>query len=387
MFDALRDLGIRRRTDDKVIAGVCSGLAIRLGVDPVVTRVAFVLLSILGGAGVTIYLVAWALLPNDRNELPLERAVRHGDGGSLVLVVIAALSLFEGSWWGFPWGVGGGWRFPWGLVLTGLFIWWLYQRSLDRPHADQRVSNQQPGPPPAARPPSAEPGPAASVPGGSPTPSPYLAVSKPRRRSGGPLMALIAFGLALVTYGSLIWMGSELDWTGSHQAIAMAGSLIAMGLLLVGLGLAGWRAGFVSFLAVLLAITAWSSSIVPTGIHFGGGIGDQTWAPTTVTSDTNYDLGAGGGVLDLSLLPTEGLSEARIPAYVGIGDLKVIVPADLTVRVVGHVGLGEILQPGENDGQGKGGADVSRSFAVGDGPTEVVVDAGVGIGQITVVKE
>ena len=43
-FGALRSIGIRRRTHNKWIAGVCSGLADRLGIDPVIVRVALVLL-------------------------------------------------------------------------------------------------------------------------------------------------------------------------------------------------------------------------------------------------------------------------------------------------------------------------------------------------------
>ena len=200
-------------------------------------------------------------------------------------------------------------------------------------------------------------------------------------------MALLAIGLALLTYGTLSWMGAELDWVGDHRTIALAGSLAAIGLLLVGLGLAGWRAGFVAFLAVVLAITALSSTVVPTGIQLGGQLGDATWAPTSVTPGANYHLGAGDGVLDLSGLPTEGLSEAKIRAYVGLGELRVLVPESLTVNVVGHVGLGEILLPDDARDQGQSGSDLSRSVTVGDGPTEVVVDAGVGLGQLTVVKE
>ncbi|MEP7034759.1 MAG: hypothetical protein ABI934_04170, partial [Actinomycetota bacterium] len=140
-------------------------------------------------------------------------------------------------------------------------------------------------------------------------------------------------------------------------------------------------------LAVVLAITAFSSSVVPAGIHVGGRVGDATWSPALVTTSANYRLGAGDAVLNLGSLPKEGLSEARIPAYVGIGDLKVVVPEGLTVKVVGHVGLGEILVPSDLGGNGQGGTDVSRSVVIGDGPTEVVVDAGVGVGQLTVVKE
>src|SRR6185312_1777065 len=100
IFAALRGIGVRRRTDDKWVAGVCSGLADRLGADPVIVRAAMVLLILLGGIGATGYLVAWALLPNDRDELAVERALRDADGGSIVLIVVAAFALFGGSWWG-----------------------------------------------------------------------------------------------------------------------------------------------------------------------------------------------------------------------------------------------------------------------------------------------
>src|SRR5665647_3344078 len=79
-FNALRSIGIRRRTHDKWIAGVCSGLADRLGIDPIIVRVALVILTMLGGAGIALYLVAWAPLPHDRDELPAQRALRRDRG-------------------------------------------------------------------------------------------------------------------------------------------------------------------------------------------------------------------------------------------------------------------------------------------------------------------
>jgi hypothetical protein len=99
----------------------------------------------------------------------------------------------------------------------------------------------------------------------------------------------------------------------------------------------------------------------------------------------------GDGVLDLSGLPGPSLSTATVPptisASVGLGELKVLVPPGLNVKVVGHIGLGEILLPGDTRNNGQGGSDLSRSMVIGDGPTEVVVNAEVGIGQLTVVKE
>ena len=389
VFATLRSIPVRRRTDDKWIGGVCSGLADRLGVDPVIVRAGFVLLFILGGVGITVYLVAWVLLPNDRDEIVAERALVHREGGSILLLIIATYSLFGGSWWSSDKGYSG-WGHPWLLALTGLLIWWLVQRSGNSPDADQRVRAQQLGTPvagPSPTPYVAGP-PTTPYTGGPPPTAPVPVVPRRlRRRSGGPLMALISIGLALATYGSLIWAGDTFSWTGNHAAIAFAGSLATIGLLLVVLGFAGWRAGFVTFLAVVLAITAWSSTVVPSGIRLGGQVGDATWAPTSVAGDANYHLGAGDGVLDLSGLPTEGLSEASLPAYVGLGELKVVVPDGLTVEVVGHVGLGYILLPADADRNGQGGTDVSRAVVIGDGPTEVIVDAGVGVGQLTVVKE
>lgn len=406
-FAVLRGIHIRRRTDDKWIGGVCSGLADRLGIDPVIVRAGFVLLSILGSAGITIYLLAWALIPNDRDEIVAQRALRDGDGASIVLVVFAALSLFGGSAFAGPWWSGhSGWGFPWAVLLTGLLIWWLVKRSGNHPDADARVRAQQFGTPVAGGPSPSAGGswpaaagtsPAAARPlvsQSSPAPQTHVVPKKVGRRSGGPLMALVAIGLALATYGSLVWAGNAFSWTGNHRTIAIAGSLAAIGLLSVVLGIAGWRAGLVAFLAVVLAITAWTSAIVPAGIHVNGRVGDATWTPTSVTTSANnpnYHLGVGNGVLDLSGLPTQGLGTATypatIPASVGIGDLKVLVPPGLTVRVVCHVSLGAILLPTDSGSNGQGGSDVTRSIVIGNGPTEVVVNAGVGIGQLTVVKE
>jgi phage shock protein PspC (stress-responsive transcriptional regulator) len=64
-----------RDPDDKIISGVCSGLASYLGIqDAVWVRIGFVLLATLGGASVLIYAVLWAIVPeaktvSDRLEM------------------------------------------------------------------------------------------------------------------------------------------------------------------------------------------------------------------------------------------------------------------------------------------------------------------------------
>ncbi len=56
---------------DKVIGGVCSGLAHYFDIDPVIIRLVLVVLFLTAGIGVLIYLIAWAVIPvaNSRAEL------------------------------------------------------------------------------------------------------------------------------------------------------------------------------------------------------------------------------------------------------------------------------------------------------------------------------
>jgi phage shock protein PspC (stress-responsive transcriptional regulator) len=54
----------RSRTDRK-IAGVCGGLAAYTGIDANILRLLMVLLAVLGGSGVLVYLVAWAIVPEE----------------------------------------------------------------------------------------------------------------------------------------------------------------------------------------------------------------------------------------------------------------------------------------------------------------------------------
>lgn len=54
-----------RSRSNKMIAGVCGGLATWLGWDPTLVRVLFVLVSVLSAAfpGLIVYILLWALMP------------------------------------------------------------------------------------------------------------------------------------------------------------------------------------------------------------------------------------------------------------------------------------------------------------------------------------
>ena len=52
-------LPFRRSEDDRVLAGVCGGVASALAVDATLVRLAFALLALAGGAGILLYLALW----------------------------------------------------------------------------------------------------------------------------------------------------------------------------------------------------------------------------------------------------------------------------------------------------------------------------------------
>ena len=58
--------GLQRSLDQRMIAGVCGGIAEWLGWSATLVRVLFVLVSILSAAfpGILVYIVLWVLMPN-----------------------------------------------------------------------------------------------------------------------------------------------------------------------------------------------------------------------------------------------------------------------------------------------------------------------------------
>ncbi len=56
---------LTRSTYDRMIAGVCGGLAEYFDVDSTLVRVAFVLLSVLSAAfpGLIVYIILWLVVP------------------------------------------------------------------------------------------------------------------------------------------------------------------------------------------------------------------------------------------------------------------------------------------------------------------------------------
>ena len=52
-----------RNTENKILAGVCSGIADYFDIDPTLVRLGWVLFSLLGGSGLLAYIIAAIIIP------------------------------------------------------------------------------------------------------------------------------------------------------------------------------------------------------------------------------------------------------------------------------------------------------------------------------------
>jgi phage shock protein C len=72
---------LHRAVDGRMLGGVAAGLATYFAVEVRHVRIVFAVLSILGGAGLPIYLAAWASIPEEGCDLTLaEGFFRHAGG-------------------------------------------------------------------------------------------------------------------------------------------------------------------------------------------------------------------------------------------------------------------------------------------------------------------
>ncbi len=93
--------GLFRSRDQRVIAGVAGGVGERFGIDPVLVRIAFVILTLSGFAGPILYAVLWATVPEENGtarHLP-PGSQRAAAMGMIVLGVMILLRPF-GLWLG-----------------------------------------------------------------------------------------------------------------------------------------------------------------------------------------------------------------------------------------------------------------------------------------------
>jgi phage shock protein C len=62
---------LRRLYEGRMLAGVAAGIADYLGVDVTLVRIGFALLTVMGGAGIPLYLAGLLLIPDEDADQPI----------------------------------------------------------------------------------------------------------------------------------------------------------------------------------------------------------------------------------------------------------------------------------------------------------------------------
>lgn len=329
---------LRRTRDDRIVAGVCGGLARTLGVPVLVVR----LLTLVVAAAVTpVLLIAYAGLavamprddgrallggqPEDRRETII--------GVALIGVALIALASGIGST---LLGDTGGLVI---LALAAVLVVVHHQRRAARPGAGDPAGTA-PAYAATTHPAVASPypGPATPVTASGTTrtmPLPYPAA--PAARPAGPREPSVGlYGLAAVVGGSMIALvlAALGGFDATSHGVAVGLGLGALAMAVAAIVFARRRGALVLIaLAGLLAVGAGGTAAV--GGRVDDGVGERIQEVSTPAGlAAEHRLGIGHLVVDVSPSAlTPGVSTVR--ARLGIGELEIRVPAGVRVVSVG----------------------------------------------------
>jgi phage shock protein PspC (stress-responsive transcriptional regulator) len=322
-----------RSRSDRMIGGVCGGLARYWNTDPVLLRILTVVLTLAtGGAFLVGYIIAWIAIPDE----PMGPYAPFGQS----------------------------------------------------PRADQ-VGYAAGGNPPY-----------------SADQSGYAPYTEPAPRERSYLGWLIVSAAVLVA-GVLALIGALVPTTPQFWGIlgGVAVTILGVGLLI---GARYGRARWLALLAVPLAFLTFGAVAAGNWVtdnpnwerwSEGSGtftVGDRTWSVTpqdVAGAPLTYRLSAGEATLDLTQLTALGVEESgrmrqrlEIEAGVGLGQLVVLIPADMVLDLDATVDVGEISVPGRDR---LSGSDLAlqttiEPLATGQPAYIVTLDAAIGAGNLEV---
>jgi phage shock protein PspC (stress-responsive transcriptional regulator) len=330
---------------------VAGGLGRHFDLDPVLFRIAFVVLTLVGGSGILLYLTGWLLIPEDTAEQSVGQRVTAGNDvmkiGIVVLAIVVSIPFFFFASRGFD-----GLVVPL-LILAGAVLW--IDRDRKRKTGDGVPSEPAPGPLPAA----------------APTPEPVV--------EPGPSITKMVLSTLLIAGGA----AALADQADLFQI--KPGAFLAFALVVVGIGLiigskVGRSRGLIPIGIVLTVLLGLGAA---TDGAFRGGAGERSYRPLT-PNDVRDEYGLGAGELTLDLTDLRFPDEpVEIDVRVFAGEVLVIVPDDINVSVRARAGAGDITVFDHNE---DGISPDVRSTRTGD-RGELDLNVRVALGEINVREE
>ncbi|TLM85406.1 PspC domain-containing protein [Pseudarthrobacter sp. NamE2] len=390
-FSWVRSHGIYRGSE-RWVGGVSSGIAHRLGVDPLIIRGVFIVLTLFAGIGVLLYGLAWAFLPEPDGRIHVQEAGAGrwstGMTGSLIATVIGLTGL-GGGFWG--WSHNGFGGFLWTVFWVGgaiYLIYYLSQRNKGtRPAmAGERTSGYSStygadygtsgtssfsatgttyGTSPAA---GSMPSYGGSYGGGSfgdgtgssGTPYGGSTPRPPKQRPAGPgaPAVAIAAGAALLAGGGLkaLDAANVINLGDSANAIVWATAAAVLGLGILISGIRGRTAGVLSLFAVIALIAGGVYNVVGNGDRLR--FQQVNWSPASIAEARDgIDITAGRGTVDLTNLgATAPLpSDVVIPLDITASNVTVVIPDNMPVDIKADMTMGNL-----NEATGQRGGTTTR---------------------------
>ncbi len=422
--DAAAKRTLCRSSTDKVIAGVAGGIGAYFGIDSVIVRIAFIVLTFLGGAGPFLYLIGWLALPKEDSRSVVAKAL-GGDSPhrfrSLMAVALIGLGLLitanvSGSLFGLFIDV---WRIAPYLALiliaagVALVLWpgpaGRPQPAPARPPAPppppssayatgeplppSAAGPERPLPPSAAGPerplPPSAAGPERPLPpsaAGPERPLPPSAAGpaeEPRRRRSVIGSVTVA---ALFVYTGAAMMLDRLDAVDVDLGVFFAVALAITGAGLLASAFAHPARGLI---ALGVALSAPLLLFVGVDVPRGSGIGEDRVSVADIDElKDEYRHGIGQLTVDLRNLDP-ARTDHSVELSLGIGELRVYVPETIATTADIDVRAGNIVTRGSGYTSyswtgSEDGFDVSRTVTVpahSETTGELRLDIDVGIGE------
>jgi phage shock protein PspC (stress-responsive transcriptional regulator) len=318
---------LTRSSSDKLIGGVAGGLGRYFGVDPILFRIAFVVLVFAGGVGILAYIGLLAFVPADDGSSPLGRG-NNANLAGVILVILLAVVIF-----GPPTFFLGPVLVPIALVLgLGVLLWRAAGGALPADGDPARI---------AAR-------------------------------------GAIAFLIGLAALGAFVGV-FLLAALGGGTVLAILAIVAGMALVVAAFaGGARWLIPPALVLVLPLAIVAAAD------INIDGGAGERHYRPTSAGElRPDYRLGMGELEVDLRDV-TLPAGNTDLGVKVGVGHAVVRVPENACVTSDVQIGVGhaQVLNRSSD------GVDVAfvQSAATASARPRLHLDADIGIGALEVVR-
>ncbi|MET3809454.1 PspC domain-containing protein [Arthrobacter sp. UYEF3] len=378
-FDWIRSHGIYRGRE-RWVGGVASGIARRLGIDPLIVRGILIVLAVFAGVGVLLYGLAWALLPEPDGRIHVQEAAAgrwsSGMTGALITTVIGFPSLSGGVWGWDRYGFG---AFVWTVFWVGSAIYVIYyltHRNKARhgtPLSARAVSGGGTGPYSGpggdtanatsygttefGAPGWSAPPPSDTVPpfgggygGGYGQAPPPVPAPKTRHLGPGTPTVAVTAGLALLAGGGIKALDAAhaINLGTAGNAVVWASGAAVLGLGILVSGLRGRTAGILGFFAVVALIIGGIFNLVPNADR--ARFQNVDWSPVSIEQARDgFDLTGGAGTVDLTKLNLSAPlgSDVVVRLDTTASNVTVAIPSTVPVQVQADMTMGNF-----NDGRG-----------------------------------